>query len=167
MKKAYIVTYVSPNGMNRNAVKNKLELIGSFRQLTDSGRQASWIVIPTDESASAASIRSQIFMTLSPFAEGVSVIRADALDAADTEKAKCVDFFSECKGDNANCQRNFNRFSSRHEAFLQYQKERPRWVSPDGIGMAISMDFNDWCWLPIKEDGIYEQVARNYRYLRD
>ena len=167
MKKAYIVTYVSTDGMNRNAVKNKLELIGSFRQLTDSGRQASWIVIPTDESASAASIRSQIFTTLSPFTEGISVIRADALDAADTEKAKCVEFFSKCKGENENGLRNFNRFNSKHEAFLQYQMEKPRWAYADGIGMAISVDFDDWCWLPIKEDGIYEKDGRYDKYLRD
>lgn len=167
MKKAYIVTYVSPDGMNRNAVKNKLELIGSFRQLTDSGRQASWIVIPTDESASAASIRTHIFTSLSPFAEGVSVIRADALDAADTDKSKCVDFISRCKGENANGLRNFNRFNSRHEAFLQYRKEKPRWVYADGIGAAISVEFDQWCWLPIKEDGIYEKDGRYDQYLFD
>ena len=53
--------------------------------------------------------------------------------------------------------RNFQRFENRHEAFLAFELEKPRWVYDDGVNMAIKMDLDEWCWLPIKGDGIYER----------
>ena len=167
MKKAYIVTYVSPDGNSRSAVKTQLELIGKFHQLTDSGRQASWLCIPTEEGENATSIRAKLLLALAPFTDGVFVARVDALDAAETDKCKCMGLLEGCKGENESELRNFNRFSSRHEAFVQYQIEKPRWIYSDGIGAAISVDFDEWCWLPVRKDGIYEKNGKYDKFLRD
>ncbi|MBO6031837.1 MAG: hypothetical protein J6Q22_10390 [Prevotella sp.] len=60
--------------------------------------------------------------------------------------------------------RNFQRFENRHEAFLAFELEKPRWVYDDGVNMAIKMDLDEWCWLPIKGDGIYER-SKYEKYL--
>ena len=40
---------------------------------------------------------------------------------------------------------------------MAFELENPRWVYDDGVNMAIKMDLDEWCWLPIKGDGIYER----------
>lgn len=165
MKKAYNVTYTSSSGKNKNIVKEQLSLIGLVKSMTDSAKQATWLVIPSDESMAAHTISAEVFKHLSPFEDEISVFRVDVLDTADTNSAKVLGFVHDCKGANEGEMRNFNRFSSRHEAFLQYQIEKPRWVHADGIGAAISVEFDEWCWLPIKKDGIYHK-GKYEKYLR-
>ena len=143
--------------MSKNKVKEQLSIIGLVKVITDSARQATWMVIPSDESMSANTICSDVFKHMSPFEDEISVFRVDVLDAADSDSTNVIGFVNGCKGDNETELRNFNRFSSRHEAFLQYQVEKPRWVYEDGIGAAIVVDFAEWCWLPIKKDGIYDK----------
>ena len=56
--------------------------------------------------------------------------------------------------------RNFERFKTRHEAFLAYQelcatRKTPRWIVDDEVPCAIDVDFSDWCWLPENPQGVY------------
>ena len=167
MKKAYIVTYVNDKeGINRQLMQEQLQTIGTYKELSHAARTASWMIIPDDEAANASTIKNKLFAAVKPFEDSISVVRIDANDVADTDGLDSTEFLTKCKGNTRDELRNFSRFSSRHEAFLQYQIEKPRWVCADGIGAAIPVEFYEWCWLPIKKNGIYEK--RKYeKYIND
>lgn len=66
--------------------------------------------------------------------------------------------------------RNFERFNTRREAFLAYQelcgtRKTPIWIEDDEVPCATEVDFNDWCWLPEKEDGRYRKSEYLKQYL--
>lgn len=56
--------------------------------------------------------------------------------------------------------RNFNLYNSRHEAYIAYKalKQIPYWFEDDGIPAFIAVDFHEWIWLPIREDGRYNKA---------
>ena len=158
MKKAYIVTYVNDKaGINRQLMQEQLQTLGLYTELSHTARMASWLLIAEDESVSAATIKNRIFLAMKPFEDSISVVRIDANDAAGVNCLDTKEFLEKCKVEGGDEPRNFERFRTKHEAFLQYELEKPRWVYEDGIGVAVKVDFDDWCWLPIRKDGIYEK----------
>ena len=66
--------------------------------------------------------------------------------------------------------RNFERFKTKREAYLSYLelsklKKTPIWDENDDIPCGTVVDFSDWCWLPVKEDGIYRESEYLKQYL--
>lgn len=158
MKKAYIVTYVNDKaGINRQQMQEQLQTIGAYKELSHAARTASWMIIPDDEAANASMIKNKLFAALKPFEDSISIVRIDANDVADTDGLDSTEFLTKCKGNSRDEPLNFSRFSSRHEAFLQYQLERPMWIYDDGTQYGVGVDFAEWCWLPIRKDGMYEK----------
>ena len=52
--------------------------------------------------------------------------------------------------------RNFENYSTRHEAYLAYKKlydskKCPYWFEDDGIKAYIAVDFHEWIWLPVSD----------------
>lgn len=158
MKKAYIVAYVNDKeGINLNLMRDQLRAIGMTKELAHGARTALWFLIPEDEAVSAATIKNRIFSSMNPFEDSIRVIRIDANDVAETNGLDSTEFLSQCKDSHSDEPINYSRFKSRHEAYLQYRLEKPIWVYDDGIPNGIVVDFSDWCWLPIKKDGMYEK----------
>jgi hypothetical protein len=158
VKKAYIVTYINDKeGINRQLMQEQLQTIGAYKELSHAARTASWMIIPDDEAANASAIKNKLFSALKPFEDSISVVRIDANDAAGVNCLDTKEFLEKCKVESSDEPRNFERFRTKHEAFLQYELEKPRWVYEDGIGAAILVEFDEWCWLPIRKDGIYDK----------
>ena len=55
--------------------------------------------------------------------------------------------------------RNFENYKTRHEAYLAYENlpHPPYWFEDDGIPAFIVVDFCEWIWLPVREDGKYNK----------
>ena len=53
--------------------------------------------------------------------------------------------------------RNVEVYPSRHEAFVAYEALRPtpHWFEGDGVHAVFAVPFEDWLWLPVKEDNRY------------
>ena len=168
MKKAYVITYFYTGAESR--LKQVVEVIDSLGKKTavqQTAKSYTVILFPSGENDDAVSIRNKISYHLNPFSENVSVARLVVSDYAETNGLHCAEEIEEYSNEEGEVPRNFSRFASRHEAYIAYQMEKPKWVYPDGIGVAIAVDFNDWCWLPIKKDGIYERNGKYDKYLNN
>lgn len=171
MRKAYQIFYNSPSGEKYLDVVNHLETMGNFCIIFETGRTLIAWLIPDCQTTDALEIRKELSELANPFADSLIVIRIDNLDLSEQNLPERVDYFTksiiECKGDFATEDaRNFDRFHSRDEAYQMFHKELPRWTSSDGSGTPVGIDFKDWCWLPVKKDGMYER--RKYeKYLHD
>lgn len=52
--------------------------------------------------------------------------------------------------------RNFENYSTRHEAYLAYKelcdsKKCPFWYEEDGVKAYFVVDFDEWIWLPVSD----------------
>jgi len=159
MNKVYLVAYESENGENIDKIKEALSLLGKVSIWVDTGKVLSAFVITTDEKIDAVAIRNKMQESINPFEEGVGAIEVNELDMADTNTLGCFAWKKSGLGriSVAKEDRNFDRFKTRHEAFVAYEVERPVWTYPDNIGNVIRMDIDEWLWMPIKKDGRYER----------
>lgn len=168
MKKSYCITYKTnkANVNNESLIKQKLEAIGSCEEVLHYPRALVYFLVPDKEGFGAREIVSDIRSVLNPFDDMLMVVGIRNDDCAKTDNW-CDSIIEKCDKFEGDEKRNFSRFNSRHEAFMAYQRERPKWVYQDGIGAAIAVDFNEWCWLPIRKDGIYEKNGKYDKYLNN
>lgn len=120
-------------------------------------------VQPDNQDLTSSDIRDTVRQSVDVFNDKVivSLIDDDAMSTLNWEVPN--DFLGYVISEKG--KRNFERFDNRHDAYVQWQKEKPRWVYPDGVNAAIVIDFDKWCWLQIKRDGIYEK-SKYEKYLR-
>lgn len=166
MNRSYIVNYVNDKeGINRQLMREQLQTIGTFKELFHSARMASWLLIPDEEMVSATIVKNRIFPPFNPFEDHLSVVRIDANDVAETDGFNITEFCSKCSNPTSKEPLNFSRSSSRHDAFIQYKLERPMWIYDDGIQYGVGVEFSEWCWLPVKEDGMYKK-SKYEKYIK-
>ena len=166
--KAYKVLLMSSLPQSITAVNEVLATIGKVAQVDVRGPTVFiYAVRPDNQDMTATDILDKVRAVVKVFGDKVLVTVYDSdgvaslnLDMPTELRPADEEDFTERE-----VQRNFSRFSTRHEAYLQWEKERPRWVYSDGVNMAITVDFNDWCWLPIRRNGIYEKSLEQ-KYLR-
>lgn len=163
--KAYNVILISKNPYSIIRVRQTMQGLGKFVE-EDSGMPyvALMKVLPMNQDNSCSTIRNLIRKDVDVFSDKVMV----SLISPD-----CASFVNWDDGDSlvsgesfTKVKRNFERFDTRHEAFVAYELEKPRWVYDDGVNMAINMDLDEWCWLPIKPDGIYER-SKYQKYIHE
>lgn len=162
--KAFNVILITKNPNGSILVKQTLQGLGKVVE-ENSGIPYVFImkVLPTNQDNTCTTIRNLIRADVDVFSDKVmvSLISRDYVSYInwdDGEKLLKDDDSGESP------MRNFQRFENRHEAFLAFELEKPRWVYDDGVNMAIKMDLDEWCWLPIKGDGIYER-SKYQKYL--
>ena len=164
MKKAFLVTFVSTYGENATKFRRAVEMLGSVWDLGNSGFvKTTFLLFPYAEDSTAKTIREALSKDIHPFSEGVAVIGLDVNDDSYANYGAIEELVGKCKSID-DVPRNFSRFKTRHEAFLAFELEKPRWVYDDGVNMGISIELDDWCWLPVKRDGIYER-SKYEKYL--
>ena len=136
------------------AMKQALSVIGKTTDVDVGIPIVSAIaVIPSDQNTSCSDIRDAIRAVVDVFNDKVVVIRDDDDYFSVLNYEVPSEFKNSIKGNRP--KKNFERFDNRHEAFLEYIKEKPCLTYDDGIANGIKIDFSDWCWLPVKPDGIY------------
>lgn len=155
--KAYNVILVSKDPRSAERVKQTVRSLGKWVE-EESGviGVAHMKVMPSNQDSTCSTICNLIREEINVFEDKVMVSRispdyvsyinwgeGDKLIGEDNEVGKE--------------KRNFERFDNRHEAFLAFELEKPRWVYDDGVNMAINISLDEWCWLPVKPDGIYER----------
>lgn len=162
--KAFNVILITKNPNGSILVKQTLQGLGKVVE-ENSGIPYVFImkVLPTNQDNTCTTIRNLIRADVDVFSDKVmvSLISRDYVSYInwdDGEKLLKDDDSGESP------MRNFQRFENRHEAFLAFELEKPRWVYDDGVNMAIKMDLDEWCWLPVKGDGIYER-SKYEKYL--
>lgn len=162
--KAFNVILISKNPNSIIRVRQTLHGLGKVVE-EDSGIPYVLLmkVLPTNQDNTCATVRDLIRTDVDVFSDKVMV----SLISPDYASFVNWDTGEEHVGQNESLEkskRNFERFETRHEAFVAFELEKPRWVYNDGINVAIKMELEEWCWLPIKGDGIYER-SKYEKYL--
>lgn len=162
--KSYQVLLLTRKPSSIAAAWTVLKGIGKVAEISTNNTTVFAVAVqPDNQDLTSSDIRDAVRQTVDVFNDKVLVtlIDADAMSTLNWEVPN--GFLGEVMGEKV--KRNFERFSNRHEAYVQWQKEKPRWVYPDGINAAIVIDVDQWCWLPIKPDGIYES-SLEAKYIR-
>ena len=166
MKKAYLITYFHTGTKSHlKQVVEVIDSIGKKNAIQQTAKSYTAILVPTDENVDASVIRKKISEKLNPFDENVSVARMVASDYSETDGIGCGKIVEACACEDGREPRNFSRFNSKQEAYLAYQREKPRWVYQNGMGGVMAVDFNEWVWLPIRKNGIYERNGKYDKYI--
>ena len=165
MKKAYLITYFySGTESHLKQVVEVIDSLGKKTAVQQTAKSYTVVLVTTDGNVDAVVIRNKIAERLNPFDENVSVARMVLTDHAETHGINLM--LSDGESNSGQDEpRNFSRFNSRHEALLAYLMEKPHWVNLNGIGATIAVDFNEWCWLPIRKNGIYERNGKYDKYI--
>lgn len=155
--KAFNVLLITKNPNSSIRVKQTLRGLGKVVEEEPSVPYVfAMVVLPTNQDNTCATIRNLIRADIDVFADKVfvSVVDQDYVSYINWIDGETLlkDEASECKE-----KRNFERFRTRHEAFVAFELEKPKWVYDDGVNMGITMKLDDWCWLPVKGDGVYER----------
>lgn len=113
-------------------------------------------VIPSNQDNTCATIRDLIRADVNVFEDKVmvSLISPDYVSFVNWNNGEEIIGDEDVGGKE---KRNFERFDNRHDAYVAFGLEKPKWVYGDGVNMGTTMRFDDWCWLPVKRDGIYER----------
>ena len=164
MKKKYLILYKSNHGTSLSNVKLTIMSIGNVTNLIESSKAYTCIVESSDESMTAFQVRSKISEVMAPFDDGLLVSQIGFNDSSSFGTLANIDNDEE-NNQTGSVKRNFSRFQTKHEAYEVFKLEQPRWCYDDGINMAINVDFNEWCWLPVRKDGIYMH-GKYDKYLR-
>ena len=158
----YIVSLWTEDLSRQQRVEDQLKEFGQVQPLGDKVNKVVW-ELTTDEKHDAKTIRDSIRPLVDIFYDIIFVARYYPIDRAMTNLTLAD--VSESKGiDDIDGKRNFNRFGSRMEAKAAYERERPNWWMKYGGGSSVPVGFEEWLWLPIRKDGIYER-GENERYL--
>ena len=137
------------------ATKQALSAIGKLADVeTGLPVVSAFAVKPTDQNMECSDVRDSVRAVVDVFEDKVVVVRDDG-DYVSVLNYEVPSGFVNDSDEGGKSKRNFDRFGNRHEAFQVYLKERPCWVYDDGIASGIKIDFSEWCWLPVKPDGIY------------
>ena len=162
--KAFNVILITKNPNGSILVKQTLQGLGKVVE-EDSGIPYVFImkVLPTNQDNTCTTIRNLIRADVDVFSDKVmvSLISRDYVSYINWDDGEKL-LKDNDSGESP--MRNFQRFENRHEAFLAFELEKPRWVYDDGVNMSIKMDLDEWCWLPVKGDGIYER-SKYQRYI--
>lgn len=157
MMKAFNVILITRNPKSIMRVKQTLHDIGEMVE-ADSGIPYVSVmkVLPDNQDNTCATIRNLIRAEVDVFSDKVivTIISPDYVSYINFDDD---DNLLKDNGSNESVMRNFERFENRHEALLAFELEKPRWVYDDGVNMSIKMELDEWCWLPMKRDGIYER----------
>lgn len=159
MRKVYYIEIKSVTNkkpLYKSDIREQIGVLGNTLVCQDGVYNVSYLLIPSSDVHDSIEIKRKMSSVVDPFSVEVNVYGLDCTSVATSNEA-IVKFIEKSWGQD-NTPRNFSRFNTKHEAFLTYQRENPMWVYNDGIGAAIKVDFAEWCWLPIKKDGIYEQT---------
>ena len=156
MKKAFIVVYKGVGGNYLCLLRTQMQLLGSTIDLIIQEHEYVAVFIPTSANTDSFQLKRALYEKCNPFTDSLSIMRMDAADCIDSEQLKFKDAISDCATIENREIRNFNRFNSYREAIVAYKQERPMWVYADGLGAAMRVEFDDWCWLPVKQDGVYD-----------
>ena len=164
MMKAFNVILITKKPSSRVRVRQTLQELGKVVE-EDSDTPYVFVmkVLPDNQDNTCATLRDRIRAEIDVFDDKVMV----ALMSSDYVSFINWDDGEKLQKDNDSGEspaRNFQRFENRHEAFLAFELEKPRWVYDDGVTMAEKMDLDEWCWLPVKRDGIYER-SKYERYI--
>lgn len=155
--KAYNVILVSKDPRSAERVKQTVRSLGKWVE-EDSGviGVTHMKVLPSNQDSTCSTICNLIREEINVFEDKAMVSRISPdyvsyINWGDGDKL--------IGEDNAGGKekRNFERFDTRHEAFVAYELEKPIWVYDDGVSMGIRMEFEEWCWMPYKPDGVYEK----------
>lgn len=166
--KAYQVLLMSSLPQSITAVNETLASIGKVAKVDVRGPTVFvYAVRPDNQDMTATDVLGKVRSVVKVFGDRVLVTRYDSDSVANLNLDMPVELrpVDDDEIIDRNTERNFSRFSTRHEAYHQWIKECPRWVYNDGVNMAISVDFADWCWLPVRRNGIYERSLEQ-KYLR-
>ena len=162
--KSYQVLLLTRKPSSIAAAWTTLKGIGKVAEIgTNNTTVFAVAVQPDNQDLTSSDIRDAVRQSVDVFNDKVivSLIDDDAMSTLNWDVPQ--DFLGYVLAEKE--KRNFERFANRHEAFVQWQKEKPRWVYPDGVNATIVIDFNQWCWLPIKPNGIYES-SLEAKYIR-
>ena len=166
MKKSYLITYFyTGKESHLSQIVEVMDCIGRKNAIQQTARSYSVILVPDEEGIDASEIRKRIAERINPFDENVAVARIVPTDYSETDGVGCGKAIEGCYDGSGEEVRNFNRFYNMIDAKRAYEMENPRWVYPDGIGVSTKVDFVEWCWLPIRKDGIYEKNGKYDKYL--
>ena len=155
--KAFNVILITKKPNSRVRVRQTLQELGKVVE-EDSDTPYVFVMklLPDNQDYTCATLSDRIRAEIDVFADKVMVARISSdyvsfINWDDGEK------LIKEKDSCGKVMRNYERFENRHEAFLAFNLENPRWVYDDGVNMAIKMELDEWCWLPVKRDGIYER----------
>ena len=155
--KAYNVILVTKDPRSAERVKQTIRSLGKWVE-EESGviGVTHMKVVPSDQDTTCSTICNLIREEVNVFEDKVMVSRIspDYVSYINWESGDKI--MGEADADGKE-KRNFERFDNRHEALLAFELEKPRWVYDNGVSMTIHMDLDEWCWLPVKPDGIYER----------
>lgn len=155
--KAYNVILVSKDPKSSERVKQTIRSLGKCVE-EESGVFGLTLlkVVPSNQDTTCSTIRDLIRVEVNVFEDKVmvSLISPDYVSYVNWGDGDRTIGADETGGKE---KRNFERFDNRHDAFLAFELEKPRWVYDDGVNMAINISLDEWCWLPVKPDGIYER----------
>jgi hypothetical protein len=164
MMKAFNVILITRNPNSSMRVKQTLQDMGKMVE-EDSGIPYVSVmkVLPDNQNNTCATIRNLIRADVDVFSDKVmvSLISRDYVSYINWDDGEKL---LKANDSGESPMRNFQRFENRHEASLAFELEKPRWVYDDGVNMSIKMELDEWCWLPVKGDGIYER-SKYEKYL--
>ena len=160
----YVVVLSTNNLARKQRIEAQLKEYGQVNIIgpKNGGAVFSWDVA-TDGNHDAKTIRDGIRPLLDVFYDVLCVVRYNPMDKA-TVNAVLPEVAEAKGGNDIDGKRNFNRFSSRREAKAAYERERPNWWMKYGGGSTLPVIFEEWLWLPIRKDGVYER-SENEKYL--
>ncbi len=163
-QRRYVVSLQTDDFARKQIVEDKLKEYGRVSQIgQDGGVLVSTWDVEAKEGLDSKTIRDGIRPSLSVFEDVLFVARYNKMDSATVNAT--IPESADAKNDgDIDGKRNFNRFGTRQEAKAAYERERPNWWVKYGGGSAVPVMFEEWLWLPIRKDGVYER-GENEKYL--
>ena len=166
--KAYLITYVTEDADRSINFPTEISLLGESTKINgnESASVTSIVLIPRDQKLDAKDIRVKLAGKMDVFSDSLLVVEVNPLNLGEKNcPALAMALLKQEIDMGKNEVRNFNRFHSRHEGVIQYQKEKPQWAYESGVLANLPIPFEEWCWLPVKGDGIYEK-NKYEKYIR-
>lgn len=155
-KTNYVVVVTTEKDSVIEDVSNALKMIGKLHPMIETAHELVGTFVPDDDKNKAGDITHTISTTAkSPFATKVFVSEVNQFNTRNTYD---IQIGYQAKDDeDFEVPRNYNRFKTRKEAVAAYERENPHWVFPYGGGGIVKMSVEEWMWLPIVANGIYEK----------
>lgn len=154
--KAFNVLLVTQKPESIESVSALLKGIGSTIE-EDSGEMSVFLatVVPSDQDETSATLRDRMRQVVDVFKDRMMVVEVN-LDHVSYLNWNTGNSIAGNKPDPNTEKRNFSRFGTMDDAYAAYLRENPKWVYTGGGVVAQKLPFEEWCWLPVKSDGLYE-----------
>ena len=166
--KAYLITYATEDADRITNFPREIGMLGNSAMVhgDDAASTISVVLIPSNENLDAKDIKGELVKKIDVFADSLLVTQVNPLNIGEKNcVAQAISLLEHGDKNESEEIRNFSRFHSRHEGIVQYQKEKPQWAYESGILANLPISFEEWCWLPIKRDGIYDK-NKYEKYIR-